>query len=463
MNQKPTITYPTIDLFLYDLREGLGQDRDKTEENRQNFWKKINPNITKQELEELAKKEKAESTYVELLVPQKQEDFQPNLQGYYYALQLGDTFALQIDCSLIEPKKGNPLSSFTSIKNEIDRRLTDTNGKIQKGKIGQTWLIWGQLENSYQDLDEIAQECCEKLAPNPTWSKYLKKQGELIGSTVFELWHPPDDWTTEAGFQESFHLIICLFPDKTSRGIFNNKISQSSIQDAIANIYFDLNRLFCYRHKILWTYHQSRCLKAILKSDFTEIQQIIAKVNNLSAEIKVDQLDLDELQKTLTDTLTILSRYAINLSYLDDQGRTAKINLGNYQKRLKKILEETGNSQSELFNKFSELAAEKYLIQIETDYASLSPGLVLLENLITTIEGTIEIYQAKSDRTLNTTIALAGIGLATSQVASAVILAQDKPNPEITLTYRTQIFGQSIGIGIIATLISLIILRRLRR
>ena len=74
----------------------------------------------------------------------------------------------------------------------------------------------------------------------------------------------------------------------------------------------------------------------------------------------------------------------------------------------------------------------------------------------------MEIYQTKSDRTLNTTIAIAGIGLATSQIASAVILTQPPKNKD-PLEFRTEAFFWSLGIGAIAMLITLAILRLFRR
>jgi hypothetical protein len=461
MNQQPTVTYPTIDLFLYDLRDGLGQDEAKVQQNRKQFWKKVYPDLDEAKLEQLANHsaelEKAEADYVELQVPQRQEKFQANLEGYYYALQFGDTFALQVDCSLINPTQGNPLSSFTQIKQEIDARLNH-----QTGKIGQTWFVWCQLEQEYPDLDKIAQECCKQLAPNPDWVRDLQKQGELAGATLFELWHPPEDWVNEQSLQDNFHLVICLFPQRSSSSLLANRVSMDTINTSIADLYFDLLRLFCYRHKITWAYHQSRRLKAELKQDFTQVQKSIQKVSQLPQQLNVGRPDLRELQITLTDTLTILSRYAIDLSYLDDQGRTIKVNLENYQKRLEKIADETSNSQLEAFNRFGKLAAEKYLLQVETDHANLSPGLVLLENLITTIEGTIEIYQAKSDRALNNTIAIAGIGLATSQIASAVILTQPPENKN-PFAFRSEAFGGSVGIGAIAMLLTVIILRLFRR
>jgi len=457
LTQHPTITSPTIDLFLYDLREGLGQDAAKIQENRQGFWKKIYPKVEEKQLAEVIEKltrlEKTEADYVELLIPDKQETFQPNLEGYYYALQLGDTYALQLDCSLVNPLNGNPLSSFSVIKQEITSRLNH-----QKGKIGQTWFVWCQLEKDDPDLDKIAKECCQYLIPNPNWIGDLQKQGELAGATLFELWHPPEDWTDEQSYQENFHLIIALFPYRSSGGLFANKVSINSINTSLSDSYFDLIRLFGYRNKIIWAYHQSRCLKAQLKKDFTCIQEAIKQVNRLPQQLNIGRPNLDELQKTLTDTLTILSKYATNLSDLDVQGQTMRINLENYKKRLNKITEENNHKNSEVLKKFSEFVAQKYLLQVETDHASLSLGLVLLENLITTIKGTVEIYQTKRDRTLNTTIAIAGIGLATSQVASAVILTQPPPQKD-PLVFRSAAFFSSLGIGAIAMVITLGFLR----
>jgi hypothetical protein len=74
----------------------------------------------------------------------------------------------------------------------------------------------------------------------------------------------------------------------------------------------------------------------------------------------------------------------------------------------------------------------------------------------------LEIYQAKCDRALNTTIAIAYIRLTTDQTASAVILTQSPNKPDV-FAFRTQAFFWSLGIGAIAMLIALIILRLLGR
>jgi len=461
MSQQYNLIYPTVDLFVYDLQQGLGQTDEQINQNRHQFWRKIKPELNKdyhklnpQEqdlLKELAFLEKTEADYVELLVPEKLENFLSDLEGYYYALQLGDTYALQVDCSVINnDNKGKPISRLQDIKENIEFRIDQ-----QPEKLGKTWFVWGQLSEIYNDkeIQAIAQQCYLQINPNSPSQINLKKQGSFLGATAFDVWEQPASWVDEKSFQDSFHILICLFPPERSL---------NDITTSIANVYFDLIRLFCYRHKIIWAYHQSRKLKSKLKKDFHEVQQIVKKVSELGQQINAGKLNLQELQKTLTHTLTILSHYAIDLSYLDDQGRTIEVNLNNYKKRLEKISKENSNNQLQFLQEFSEFSAEKYLQQVKTDYINLSPGLTLLQNLISTIQGTIDIYQAKSDRHLEEFIGIAGVGLATSQIGSAVILAEIPKNKN-PLAYQTQIFALSLGIGLIFAMLTYILLRSLRR
>jgi hypothetical protein len=56
----------------------------------------------------------------------------------------------------------------------------------------------------------------------------------------------------------------------------------------------------------------------------------------------------------------------------------------------------------------------------------LSAGLTLLENLIRTIEGIIDIEQTKTERALNRAIFIASTGLATSGVTATLVSTQVK-------------------------------------
>jgi hypothetical protein len=235
------------------------------------------------------------------------------------------------------------------------------------------------------------------------------------------------------------------------------------MREKVQAVYYDWLRLFQYRHKVIWSYYQSRFQKAILKREYVEIQPSIKLATELPRQFQQNKLKLNQLQKILADNLINLSDYTIALNNLENQIRTIETNLKNYQARLDEMNNKDAQGDLKFLQDFynSEIYAKKYQRQLDADYANLSPGLTLLQNLNSSIQGIIELEQTKSDRTLNTTIAIAGIGLATSQIASAVILAQpsEKQNP---LTFRTEIFFWSLGIGAIASLITWFCLRLFR-
>jgi hypothetical protein len=80
----------------------------------------------------------------------------------------------------------------------------------------------------------------------------------------------------------------------------------------------------------------------------------------------------------------------------------------------------------------------------------------------------VELEQAQRDRNLNNTVAIVGVGLATSQIASSIIIAQEPP-PQYLPFFKTTAFWWSLATGIVASLILWSILRlyslisRLRR
>jgi hypothetical protein len=255
--------------------------------------------------------------------------------------------------------------------------------------------------------------------------------------------------------QESHHVLIWLFPDR---------ISPDDMRNQVKSIYQDFLRLWQYRHKIVWSYYQSRYQKSRLKKEYVEIQPAIKQASALSRLLKNNQLNLTDLQSTLSDNLINFSDYTIELNYLENQHQTIKINLDNYQSRLAEIEKNYPLNDLKFLKIFSEsdIYAQKYQQQIAADTTTFLPGLTLLQNLNSTIEGIITLEQTKSDRQLNNTIAIAGVGLATSQVASAVILAQPNDYKQ-HLGFRAEVFLWSFLIGAIAIFLTILILRKFRR
>jgi len=116
----------------------------------------------------------------------------------------------------------------------------------------------------------------------------------------------------------------------------------------------------------------------------------------------------------------------------------------------------SGAKAFKFMKSFSDFAQERYVGQVEADNRSLSADLRLLENAIQTIKGISESERAKSDRTLNVTIAAAGVGIATSGVAASVYAGQIK-SPQNPMDANV-VFALSMGLGILLGGLSAIVL-----
>ncbi|NER97987.1 MAG: hypothetical protein F6J86_29775 [Symploca sp. SIO1B1] len=408
MNQ---VIYPTIDLFLYDLQDGLGQSNDKIKQKRRRFWERIyGKNISKQRLAELELQEENLTNYIELLGTQRIERFDYPLDGYYYPVKLGDTYALQIDCSGKENdskwKQLSLLEQLLHIKQIILKHTQDLPGEI-----GENWLVWGKLASPNQNPEAIAQDFYEALeiVDQPQWKRDRQGKGTLQGATLFALERPD---ITPDGLNRSQQMLICLFPhDQTDE----------QLEKTIRKLYRDLIRIFHYRNKILWVYEQTRQLKDTLKDSSRAVQKI---VDSLPQRLTKPPLNLQQLQQDLADALSIYYYYQTNLGYLKEHYSTVKINTNNYQRRIQEMVKRDPNNNLDFLIRFGNFATQKYLTQIKNDYQSLSAGVKPLENFIKAIEGIISIEKTKNERTLNQTVAIASVGIGTASLTASTISEQ---------------------------------------
>lgn len=426
MTDNSELICPTIDVFVYDLAEGLGQNQEEIIKNRHNFWQKIYPEIPQDDSKKLLLAET--SDYIELLSP-KHQKFEEPYDGYYYPVKMGDTYALQIDCS-----GENPPPDLTSkpqsieVLEKIDKIVIEK--KPKSSTIGESWLIWGKLAASDQDVDKVAEACYKKLSlfSDFEWEQNLKGKGEFWGAKFYEFWRLPSD---RGKLEQNRHLVICLFQQDTD------------IQ-RIETLFTNFIQLFRYRNKIIWAYHQSRELKSKIKRSAQLIQTIVKNLQETTDK----KIDIKKLQKSQQSILTILASYDNLFAGFQVHQQTINSNLNNYQKRLQAIAKLDPENRDRLldcFEPFASHATEKYQQQLAEDSASLSPTLRLLENTITTIQGIIELEQTKSDRALSETVAIATVGLGLSAITATVVTAQKPPKAD-TLFVFTPPFLLSIGV-----------------
>ncbi|RMH70722.1 MAG: hypothetical protein D6680_22940 [Cyanobacteria bacterium J007] len=439
------LIYPTVDRFIYDLADGLGQSDEKVDRNRENFLKKIVKEIDKdnfhRSIQKVKTAEEQDKNYIELL---GFIDFPSAFDGYYYPVKIGDTYALQMDCSgknSTKDEKSKPqsiLGAIVKIKSIIDEQLHHTEASI-----GESWTIYGQLAAEDQDVLKTAQNCYHALGlfDTPNWENHLDNEGEFEGIHFYELSHFGGD---RGNLKQNRHLLIYLFPYNGGKFILDDPQAKKIPR----TLHVQFLRLFQYRNKSIWAYHQSRSLKADMKEAAQTIQIL---VKALPAKVKSKRVNLKELQNNLADLLTILSIYGNYLSRLEEQKQTIATNLENYKKRLKQIPtaidREASDRAFDFLETFADYGSEKYLPQIESDLASLSANFRLLENAIKTVEGIVQLEQTKSDRALTGTIAIASSALALSAVTATVVSVKQPKNYRDVAFLKSPEFGFSLAIG----------------
>ncbi|NEP08583.1 MAG: hypothetical protein F6K34_29775, partial [Okeania sp. SIO4D6] len=96
------IINPTIDLFLYDLRNSIGDDEKDIDQKRQYFYQKFHETVReklKQNEEDNNNKQNLEVEYFHLLksiyAPLDSDTSLEN--GYYYPVRLGDSYGLLLE------------------------------------------------------------------------------------------------------------------------------------------------------------------------------------------------------------------------------------------------------------------------------------------------------------------------------------------------------------------------------
>ncbi|MDM8566342.1 hypothetical protein QUF74_11930 [Candidatus Halobeggiatoa sp. HSG11] len=374
-----TLTNVTLDLFLFDIREGLGQSKAEITENREQFKQKL-PNINSAKFDQIDD-QYVEPEYQELLAGRTIDFEFGTSQGYYYPVRLNDIYGLLIECELLQEQSIDHVMWIENLQKIILSKLNK-----QTSTMGETWLLSAQMnELSERYCLEIAQSCCTILINNNQikWSPFLD-------GYLFECWI------------ENQHVIIIFYQHEKN-------------EKRIADLYPYFMRLLAYHHKIMWAYRQGKNLKQLLKNKAIETEKYRTELNSYMEQ----RFNTNKFQQTLQGTWKILSKYDILLNNLSYQIRTIDTNHRNYDKRLATIEAEFGQKITCLSN-FSDKTKNKYLFQVQTDYTNLSPELASLEHMINYIRASVAIEEEKRERSFQNTIATWGIGLAAGAIVASI-------------------------------------------
>lgn len=329
------------------------------------------------------------------------------VKGFAYPLRLHDSHGLWLNLRRPE-KENNYMTEY--VETAFLRLLNPDNCLILPEHplfIGQTLLVTSWLTGAKdpETSQDIAMECLKSLFPDNYSLPPFARRGELFGSPIFE-------YGLFSQFDNYQHVIIWLFADQQADTKFNE-------------CYEDLLDLFFYRSKSVKAYKDSKKTYKKLDKAYGKVEDTIGKLPKIEDKKSPNKkspntADLTELQNQLKALPQFVLEYTQLLRDLEEQQNTIAIHTYNYNEKLQRIRGKVGSNISFL-EFFSEKTSPYFQAQITADLGYFRPGLELLGKAIDSIRGMVEIEQAESDRSLERTIQVLGIGFGGGAIFSGII------------------------------------------
>jgi len=410
---------PTLNLFTYTLKQGLGVEESETRKTYRRFLdslskllhKKLNVSFTleqKRKFRALNEVEAADLPFTGNLSNHQ-------VKGRYRRWNIDDNYQLLFDGYVDDKYETGKVIKLIENLQELTPKLPELEN------IGQTWMLSGWLEPGTgtdaeaEELVTQAYKCLFKKDAVPQ----EKGSGEFLGGKVTEFGGDKSE--------ENLQLLVILYSDEAA-------FREST------DFYINWQDLLCFRHKIIWAYQKSLLLKERLVKNYN---QIVTMRNTSKWELP-----------KLLEAMGKLSDFTIDLNYLEFQYSTINVNLEKYEKELAQMQAKARPTDDLKFLQvFCDRAKEKYPKQVKKDIDNFRPGLEILQSLTDTIRGTVEIRKAEGDRAFQNIIGIVGVGLSTGGTvasASANYKTEIEANPAInTAINMLPIFEPGSGLRVI--------------
>ncbi|UKP00424.1 hypothetical protein [Nostoc sp. UHCC 0870] len=351
-----------------------------------------------------------------------------NLQPFL----LNDTYAVDLT---LTPELSTTEINIPQLQHFQPKSLLPAN--IQPS-LGQTLWIYGEVDTTV-DCDTIAKGFAIALVAGTNLNPVLIKTGELFDSLLFE-YQALDPNEPDNPAKQCQILIV----------INNN---QSPTITLAATAYDWLLRLFWSYHKILYIYQLARQRYKEAREIYSDLENKIQEFNSL---ISANSTKLSDFKSLMAKIPQKSFDYTRCLQDLQTHHTAITTNITNYKICLDKI-QAIGNGKSpQSWQDFLDKECQKWQKQIETDINYLTPGQELFGQLVDTIRGIVETQQAESDRTLESTIQILGIGFGGGAIVSGVVVQHidkiSQPLAAISPDNQPHPFYASLLLSILATL-----------
>ena len=446
----------SITLYAFHLRHTLAHTPDQVLENADLLWDKLTkigvdsfPSISLQDIKsqlicyENGKYEpqKEVGRKTEWLTNSKDLDLGSfsttdgfkiniNLQPFL----LNDTYA--VDLTLL-PESANIDINVPQIQHFKPSCFLPS--EIQ-ASLGQTLWIYGEVDAN-EDCNLLAEKIVNALVAGTNLNPAFTVSGELFASQLF-IYQANDPNEPNNPVKQSQILII-----------LNNQ--QANTVQLIGDAYDRLLNLLCCYHKILFVNYQASQSYQDARTVYSYLEKKIQEFQTLISNPKTQ---ISDLKKLLSEILQKSFDYTLCLQDLQIHNTSIQTNIKNYRTCLNKItaINNQSHNQTSLkfWQDFLDKECKKLQKQIQTDINYLTPGQELFGQLVDTIRGIVETEQTESDRSLERTVQILGIGLGGGAIVSGVIVEHiDKINLPLLPIIPKNPFSASLILSIIATLV----------
>jgi hypothetical protein len=448
------VTNPKLTLYAFHLRNNLAQEEDEPVNNANHLWEqcqRLGQKLHVPRLESLIERlqdssgkigvtSSQENFYQELLNPNNILNFSAipdgstlQLKGEVYPLQIDNTYA--VDITLRYPYPNVDVHQLQGLNPQGCLLPTHIQASL-----GQTLLLFAQPEGDIQDIQAFAKECLEAILPKPEVEGLSQPiKGTFLGSPIFEYENNKNNPT------EHLHILIWL-----------NCHTQTETLEEAGDYYQPLINLLCYRSKILYAYSEACWCNQQARRGSRQLEATAQEFRQLPSE---PTARLKQLKEWLIEIPKNAFEYANYLRDVEVHKTTIETNIKNYRTCCNHLQDTSikGEDNLEFLNQFINHAQDKLIQQINVDLSYLLPSQQLFGQMIEAIRGIVETEQAESDRALQNTVAIVGVGLGGAGVgiSAAPYLFPQEPVQPLLLPFSTNHFHPitqsvllSLGFGV---------------
>ena len=387
----------TVTLYSFHLRHTLTNAPDQVNKDANLLWEnliKVSEFLPFSELKELRTKlicydeagnyipqnengqpteSLAKSGIIECNPIKNDQNDQFSLGGNVQPFRFNDTYA--IDLTLFcEP--------FSTSIDTTDLTYFELNHLLPisiQGSLGQTLWLYGEAEaTDDKECKVIADLCADKLLTDE-YKLVFRHQGKLFKSHIFQY--------------ELINLTEPQNPAKNCQILISINNHQANTIELVGKISDWIIHSLCCRHKILYIYQEAEQANQTARKQYVQIEK---KIEEFSQAIANSKTRLETFKEMLNSIPIDSLNYSRSLRDLKTLSTSLSTNIINYKTCLKNIL--TPEDQVKFWQEFGDRTCKQYQSQIEINLNYLSPGQDLLEQLINTIRGLVEIEQAEIDR-----------------------------------------------------------------